>query len=307
MTALPPSRDLPPVGSNPGSVPPADATRPIPLPGDATREVPVQAPPPPAQQAPLPPPPPPPAPPVQAPPAVQAPPPPPSDGPRTSPRVDRPRVDRLRVGTTLGVPAVLGAAFAVTVGPESLLEAASRPVAIAKMLAGLVGWLLFSWFLLPRIARRAAPRIGIATVLGLVAAAITILPYYVGTTVEDELPGPMATAGDAAPGANQVLARGDVEGIGHSGSGQALLVRLPDGSMILRFENLSVDNAPDSHVYLVPGADRESPDGARLAKLKGNEGNQNYTIEAGQLPDGPVTALIWCRAFSVPIAAATLA
>jgi hypothetical protein len=217
---------------------------------------------------------------------------------------------RLRLATTFGVPVVLGAGFAATVGPESLLEAASRPAAIAKMLAGLVGWLVFSWFVLPRIARRPGPRIGVATVLALGAAAVLILPYYVGSTVEDELPGATTTANGApAPGTatNQVLVQGEIEGIGHSGSGQALLVRLPDGSMLLRFENLSVDNAPDAHVYLVPGADRESPDGARLAKLKGNEGNQNYEIEAGQLPAGPVTALIWCRAFSVPIAAATLA
>lgn len=224
-------------------------------------------------------------------------------------RADRRGPDRLRLGTTIGVPVVLGAAFAVTVGPESLLEAASRPAALAKMLAGLVGWLVLSWFVLPRLVRRAGPRIAVVSVLALAAASVMILPYYVGETVEDAAPvtapaAPGAAAG--AAGAVAVVARGQVVGIGHSGSGEAQLIRLGDGSFVVRFENLSVDNAPDAHVHLVPGAGQESPGGVRLDALKGNRGDQNYSVRAADVPPGPVTALIWCRAFSVPIAAATL-
>lgn len=239
------------------------------------------------------------------------------DGPtRTGPTgggPDRSGVDRVRLGTTLGVPLVLGVAFAATVGPESLLEAASRPAALGKMLAGLVGWLVLSWFVLPRLIRPTGPRMAAVGVLAVAAAAGMIGPYYLGTTVEDATPvvpagapgAPGVPAGPATAGA-VVVARGEVAGIGHSGSGAAQLIRLGDGSFVVRFENLSVDNAPDAHVYLVPGAGQESPGGVRLDALKGNRGDQNYRVDAGDVAPGPVTALIWCRAFSVPIGAATL-
>lgn len=244
-------------------------------------------------------------------------------GPTTGDRSAGPRTDALRLGTTLGVPAVLGLAFVATVGPESLAEAAGRPAALAKMVGGLVAWVVLAWFVLPRLLRPAVPRLAVVVLLALVAAGITLGPYYTGNTVDEAAPvlapapaggttGGPGTAGTGTPGAPApaaapaVVARGEIAGIGHSGSGTAQLIRLADGSFVLRFEDLAVDNAPDAHVYLVPGAGQESPGGVRLDALKGNEGNQNYAVDAADVPPGPTTALIWCRAFSVPIAAATL-
>ena len=66
---------------------------------------------------------------------------------------------------------------------------------------------------------------------------------------------------------------------------------------MLRFENLKVTNGPYLRVYFVkhPGPG-ESVD---LGALKGNIGNQNYTIPAGTdvAPFGSV--VIWCWTFGV--------
>ncbi|MCA1823178.1 MAG: DM13 domain-containing protein [Frankia sp.] len=104
-----------------------------------------------------------------------------------------------------------------------------------------------------------------------------------------------------------VLRSAPFAGVDHRASGMAGLVRLADGRIVLRFEDLDVDNAPDMHVYLVRGRDRQKPDGGQyLGKLKANRGDQNYNVRGDVDRTGDVTALIWCRAFAVPIANATL-
>ncbi len=103
------------------------------------------------------------------------------------------------------------------------------------------------------------------------------------------------------------LSRGALSGIDHRASGDAALIRLVDGSQVIRLESLDVEPGPDYFVFVVPGAGRRSPDGGtRLNHLRGNRGNQNYPIPAGIAVTRPVTVLIWCRAFAVPVAAATL-
>ena len=60
-------------------------------------------------------------------------------------------------------------------------------------------------------------------------------------------------------------------------------------------------------MFVVPGADRSVPDGrTRLNRLRGNRGNENHPVSAGMFSRCPLTVLIWCRVFGVPIAAATL-
>jgi hypothetical protein len=110
-----------------------------------------------------------------------------------------------------------------------------------------------------------------------------------------------------APAGPVLLAVGDLAGIGHRASGSAALYRLVDGSHIVRLEDIDIQNGPDYFVHLVPGADRESPgDGHDLGALKGNQGSQNYEIPAEvDISGGPFTVLVWCRAFSVPVANAT--
>jgi hypothetical protein len=103
------------------------------------------------------------------------------------------------------------------------------------------------------------------------------------------------------------IGRADLAGIDHRASGTARLIRLADGSLLVRLEDLDVESGPDYYVHLVAGADRRQPAGdSQVARLRGNRGNQNYPLAAGRTAGTPVTVLIWCRAFDTPVAAATI-
>jgi hypothetical protein len=105
-----------------------------------------------------------------------------------------------------------------------------------------------------------------------------------------------------------MLGRADIRGIDHRASGDVLLLRRADGSLVVRMERLDVEPGPDYQVYIVPGANQRKPqDGIHLGRLRGNRGNQNYAVPADfRHPGTPVTVLIWCRAFAVPVANATI-
>ena len=86
------------------------------------------------------------------------------------------------------------------------------------------------------------------------------------------------------------------------------MLLLADGSHVVRLESLNVSNGPGLQLFLVPGAGTTSPDGGTfLGDLKGNMGNQNYPVPPGTVITGPMTVLIWCDPFVVPIAGATVA
>ena len=98
----------------------------------------------------------------------------------------------------------------------------------------------------------------------------------------------------------------------HKGSGQAIIYRGPDGSHLLRLENLSVTNGPDLHVLLSPHPDPQShgevkqPGYVDLGKLKGNKGNQNYEIPAEVDVSIQGSVIIYCKPFSVIFSVAPL-
>ena len=98
----------------------------------------------------------------------------------------------------------------------------------------------------------------------------------------------------------------------HKGSGQALIYDLPDGSRVLRFENLEVTNGPDLRVILATVADPDSSEDVHAAgyieldKLKGNVGNQNYPIPADADVDSFRSVVIYCKPFRVVFAVANL-
>ena len=96
----------------------------------------------------------------------------------------------------------------------------------------------------------------------------------------------------------------------HKGSGTATLYRLPDGALVLRFEEFSVTNGPDLRVLLSMHPDPETSAQVKeqgyveLAKLKGNVGNQNYEAPAAAADYRSV--VIYCRPFKVVFSVAPL-
>jgi len=142
-----------------------------------------------------------------------------------------------------------------------------------------------------------------------------IVPLVRETTVDEALPTAAPAAASAgAPAPSQAAAapiergRGGFEPLDHRVSGDAVVFELSDGSRAVRFENFSVQGVPDPVVYVVSGRDAERPDGGtELGPLKGTKGSQNYLLPAQFAGSGPITVLIWCRAFAVPIANATIA
>lgn len=121
---------------------------------------------------------------------------------------------------------------------------------------------------------------------------------------------PSAAAGAAGPA---VLAQGELRDgdPGHHGAGRARLIRGVDGALTLRFENFSVTNGPDLFVILStdPAGSRGSAtdaDALNLGRLKATDGNVNYAVPAGADTAEYRSVIIYCRAFKVVFAVATL-
>jgi Electron transfer DM13 len=123
-----------------------------------------------------------------------------------------------------------------------------------------------------------------------------------GNTVNENM-----TEAAATTSGNTSLLIGEFIGVNdgiHNAEGMAKVIRLDDGSMILRLENFKATNGPDLYVYL--STDNSASDFANLGRLKGNIGNQNYEIPEGTDFSRYDTVLIWCRAFSVLFGSAEL-
>ena len=133
---------------------------------------------------------------------------------------------------------------------------------------------------------------------------------FIEKTVNEAVP--MATVEPSAstPAMTEV-ASGAFRSLEHRTTGRARLLRLADGSLVLRLERLDTSNGPDLRVYL----SELSSDagwhayGSRyldLGGLKGNRGSQNYRIPAGTDVSRFRSAVIWCRRFKVGFGVAAL-
>ena len=204
---------------------------------------------------------------------------------------------------------------------------------VGQLLPGNV-WVKYAlsvvWFIgAGAVLRRIAERISLDLVrpfkFAVILGALVLTGWYAaswrGKEVQEQLvtaPPPVAAApaadaeetggAEASPQATpdagpRLLGRGRLRGIGHTASGSAEIVET-DGKAVVQLRDFSVQAGPDYRLYLANG---ETPDGGReLGALKGTSGNQRYSVERRADARRFDTVLIWCRAFSVPVAAATL-
>lgn len=133
----------------------------------------------------------------------------------------------------------------------------------------------------------------------------------VGETASTEAP--PSTTSTTAPAVTYpiVLSQSEFVDVAHGGSGTVLALELEDGSRIIRFEDLDVDNGPDLVVILsdrpVTGAnDYADGEWVSLGELKGNQGNQNYEIPGDVDLAEWESVAIWCRRFDTTFNVAPL-
>ena len=100
---------------------------------------------------------------------------------------------------------------------------------------------------------------------------------------------------------------GDFMGVNdgiHNAEGKVKILRLSDGSQIVRLEDFRSTNGPDVHLYLA--IDKQASDFIDLGRLKANIGNQNYQIPLDTDFNKYKYVLIWCQPFSVLFGSAQL-
>ncbi len=171
---------------------------------------------------------------------------------------------------------------------------------VAALVVGLpVGWILGSPLFIRTALDEPAP---------IVAASPTPAPPAPSTppsTAPSRPPAPTPTPSPTLP---PLSLAGQFQGFDdfHFGEGTARLVETAAGEYIVRFEDFSVRNGPDLYVYLSPGPDGYADGAIELGTLKATDGNFNYAVPAGASVDGVRSVVVWCKAFSVQFAHATL-
>ncbi|NBM20767.1 DM13 domain-containing protein [Streptomyces sp. GC420] len=126
---------------------------------------------------------------------------------------------------------------------------------------------------------------------------------------------PSGSAAPSGPAGQRTVASGELISHEHTTTGTVRVLRLADGSLTLRFEDLDTSNGPDLRVWLTDAPVREGRAGwhvfddgkyVSLGKLKGNKGSQNYALPAGTDLDAYGSVSIWCDRFDVSFGAAAL-
>ena len=132
--------------------------------------------------------------------------------------------------------------------------------------------------------------------------------------VEQQVTNPVAERplpGMKAPGA-RTLARGRFYAIERRGRGNAILYRMADGRLALRFEGFSTSANTDLFVW-VSRAPRPRTtkaalrfDHVELALLKSTLGDQNYVLPRRLDQDAIRSIVIWCEPIRIAYTAASL-
>ena len=119
---------------------------------------------------------------------------------------------------------------------------------------------------------------------------------------------PIAQGGSSA----QALESGQFYSILHPTAGTATIYQIGDGTRVLRFTSFSTSNGPDVHVYMVAADDAKDAATVQqagfidLGVIKGNVGDQNYTLGSDLNLAKYRAVSIWCKRFSVNFGAAAL-
>ena len=94
----------------------------------------------------------------------------------------------------------------------------------------------------------------------------------------------------------------------HTASGRVLLVRAPDGRVILRFEDYEVRNGPGLYVYLTPDPDGDvrAAGAIEVSGVRATRGSVNYEVPPDADHASFRAAVIYCRPFAVTFATARL-
>jgi Electron transfer DM13 len=153
------------------------------------------------------------------------------------------------------------------------------------------------------------------TKFGIPIAAIAVLVAWyafrperlvVNRRVDEAMPA--AEGGSPA----RPLESGRFYSILHPTAGTATIFQMGDGTRVLRLTSFSTSNGPDVHVYMVAADDAKDVATVQragfidLGVLKGNIGDQNYTL-GSDLDLAKYRAVsIWCKRFSVNFGAAAL-
>jgi hypothetical protein len=233
--------------------------------------------------------------------------------------------------TTAGLATLLIGGFAI-LRPGPFQATITSTDALLRI-GALVAAMIVLGQVLKRVLHNAAVRMLIMAVPALAIAVLIVRPYFTDKEVHEALPTTVAALHDPSPAPPSTVAppaaqtipssevaattvapsgpvkvtTGKLSGIDHRASGEAAVYRLQDGTAFVRLEDIDVQNGPDYVLYLAPGIGADSPGGINLGALKGNKGSQNYELPTGVDLGAPHTVLIWCRAFSVPVANSTQA
>ncbi|MBO1266988.1 DM13 domain-containing protein [Arthrobacter cavernae] len=184
--------------------------------------------------------------------------------------------------------------------------------------------------------RLTSAAIGVLLLVALVVGAALFQPWRIFTSsmVDEALPGSAvsATASAPAPASSgpavpepgaaaptqtpaqtpTVLSSGAFQSQEHTTTGTASLLRLPDGSHVVRLENLASSDGPDVKIWLSSleaGGDwfkYRSGSYLDLGLIKATHGNQNYAVPPGTDLSGLTTVVLWCDRFSVAFGSAAL-
>jgi hypothetical protein len=98
----------------------------------------------------------------------------------------------------------------------------------------------------------------------------------------------------------------------HHTAGTASVIRLADGSRIVRLTDFDTSDGPDVHVILSDqpaGSSNHAVDHgryAKLGKLKGTAGNQNYPVPSALNLGDFRSVVIWCDRFNAGFGSAAL-